>query len=125
LDRRAEVAFDRVEWRVISDDGTAAAALQAGEVDWWELPTNDLAPALQRAGHIRMEVTDKTGVIGLLKMNCLQPPFDKAAIRRALLGVVAQRDYVTAIVRGAKPGARRCSNHRQPAAVWQFSAIVA
>jgi peptide/nickel transport system substrate-binding protein len=97
LDRRAEVAFDRVEWRVISDDGTAAAALQAGEVDWWELPTNDLAPALQRAGHIRMEVTDKTGVIGLLKMNCLQPPFDKAAIRRALLGVVAQRDYVTAI----------------------------
>jgi hypothetical protein len=29
------------------------------------------------------------------------------------------------VVRGAKPGARRCSNHRQPAAVWQFSAIVA
>lgn len=89
--------FDRVEWRVISDDGTAAAALQAGEVDWWELPTNDLAPVLKQNGHIRMEVKDPTGVIGFLKMNCLQKPFDNAAIRRALLGAVVQRDYVTAI----------------------------
>jgi peptide/nickel transport system substrate-binding protein len=90
-------AFDRVEWRVISDDGTAAAALQAGEVDWWELPTNDLAPVLLRNGHIRMEVKDPTGVIGFLKMNCLQKPFDNPAIRRALLGAIEQRDYVTAI----------------------------
>ena len=91
------VHFDRVEWRVISDDGTAAAALQAGEVDWWELPTNDLASVLTRAGHIRMEVKDPTGVIGFLKMNCLQKPFDNPAIRRALMGAVVQRDYVTAI----------------------------
>jgi peptide/nickel transport system substrate-binding protein len=91
------VAFDRVEWRVISDDGTAAAALQAGEVDWWELPTNDLAPLLKRNGHIRMEVKDPTGVIGFLKMNCLQKPFDNPAIRRALLGAFVERDYVTAI----------------------------
>jgi peptide/nickel transport system substrate-binding protein len=90
-------AFDRVEWRVISDDGTAAAALQAGEVDWWELPTDDLASVLRRAGHIRMEVKDATGVIGFLKMNCLQKPFDNPAIRRALLGAVVQEDYVTAI----------------------------
>jgi peptide/nickel transport system substrate-binding protein len=86
-----------VEWRVISDDGTAAAALQAGEVDWWELPTDDLASVLRRAGHIRMEVKDATGVIGFLKMNCLQKPFDNPAIRRALLGAVVQEDYVTAI----------------------------
>jgi peptide/nickel transport system substrate-binding protein len=30
-------------------------------------------------------------------MNCLQKPFDNPAIRRALLGAVVQRDYVTAI----------------------------
>jgi peptide/nickel transport system substrate-binding protein len=90
-------AFDRVEWRVIADDGTAAAALQAGEVDWWELPTDDLAPVLRRAGHIRMAVKDATGIIGFLKMNCLQKPFDNPAIRRALLGAVVQEDYVTAI----------------------------
>ena len=38
--------FDRVEWQVISDQGTAAAALQNGEVDWWETPTADLWPLL-------------------------------------------------------------------------------
>ena len=91
------VGFDRVAWITIPDDGTAGAALQAGEVDWWELPTNDLAPALRQAGHIVQEIRDPTGVIGFLKMNCLQPPFDNAAIRRALLGAVVQKDYVTAI----------------------------
>jgi peptide/nickel transport system substrate-binding protein len=30
-------------------------------------------------------------------MNNLQPPFDNAAIRRALLGAVSQKDYMTAI----------------------------
>jgi peptide/nickel transport system substrate-binding protein len=91
------VLFDRVEWVTIPDEGTAAGALQASEIDWWELPTDDLMPALQRAGHIKVEVKDPTGVIGFLKMNCLQKPFDNAAIRRALLGAVVQQDYVTAI----------------------------
>lgn len=89
--------FDRVEWITIPDDGTAAGALQAGEVDWWELPTDDLMPALHRAGHIRVEIKDPTGVMGFLKMNCLHPPFDNAAIRRALLAAVVQQDFVTAI----------------------------
>ncbi len=30
------VLFDRLEWQAIPDSGTAAAALQNGEVDWWE-----------------------------------------------------------------------------------------
>ena len=73
------------------------AALQAGEMDWWELPTDDLLPVLQRAGHVRVEIKDPTGVIGFLKMNCLQPPFDNPAIRRALLGAFVQEDFCTAI----------------------------
>ncbi|MBC7635003.1 MAG: ABC transporter substrate-binding protein [Acetobacteraceae bacterium] len=89
--------FDRVEWVVIPDDGTAAAALQSGEVDWWELPPSDLMPALKRNGKIRVEIKDPTGVIGFLRMNCLIPPFDNPAIRRALIGAVDQQDYVTAI----------------------------
>ncbi|MBN8871675.1 MAG: ABC transporter substrate-binding protein [Rhodospirillales bacterium] len=89
--------FDRIEWITIPDEGTAAAALQAGEVDWWELPTDDLLPALRRAGHIKVEVKDPTGVMGFLKMNCLQPPFDNPGVRRALLGAVVQADYMTAI----------------------------
>ena len=89
--------FDRVEWVVIPDDGTAAAALQSGEVDWWELPPSDLVPVLKQGGKIKVEVKDPTGVIGFLRMNCLQPPFDNPAIRRALVGAVNQQDYVTAI----------------------------
>jgi peptide/nickel transport system substrate-binding protein len=91
------VHFDRVEWTTIPDEGTAAGALQAGEMDWWEIPTDDLRPALLKAGRIRIENKDPTGVIGFLKMNCLQPPFDNPATRRALLGAFSQEDFMTAI----------------------------
>src|SRR5258708_2121166 len=42
------ILLDRVKWIVIPDWGTAAAALQNGEVDWWELPIPDLIPMLRR-----------------------------------------------------------------------------
>ena len=89
--------FDRVEWITIPDEGTAAGALQVGEVDWWELPTDDLMPVLKKAPHVRVEIKDPNGTLGFLKINCLQPPFNNPAIRRALLGAVVQEDYVTAI----------------------------
>ena len=38
--------FDRVEWTVIPDQATAAAALGNGEVDWVEALGSDLAPSL-------------------------------------------------------------------------------
>ncbi len=100
------VSFDRVEWITIPDEGTAAAAMQSGEIDWWEIPTDDLRPVLQRAGHIRVEVKDPTGVIGFLKMNCLQPPFDNPGVRRALLGAFDQRDFMTAVA-GTDPAMSR------------------
>jgi len=91
------VNFDRVEWVIIPDEGTAASALQTGEVDWWEYPTSDLLPALRKNGKINVQVTDPTGSIGFLRMNCLIPPFDNPAIRRALQGAVNQADFVAAI----------------------------
>ena len=42
------VRYDRVEWRVIPDASTAANALAAGEVDWWQSPTPDLQLLLKR-----------------------------------------------------------------------------
>ena len=41
--------FDRIEWQIIPDPGTASAALQNGEVDWWETPLPDLVPLLKSA----------------------------------------------------------------------------
>jgi peptide/nickel transport system substrate-binding protein len=91
------VHFDRVEWHVSPDDGTSASAMQTGEMDWWELPTSDLLPMLRHTGKIRAEIKDRNGTLGFMKMNNLQPPFNNAAIRRALLGAVVQSDYMTAI----------------------------
>ncbi|MBD0270971.1 MAG: ABC transporter substrate-binding protein [Acetobacteraceae bacterium] len=88
--------FDRVEWVTMPDAATAAAALQAGEVDWWEFPTPDLLPLLRRRADLVVENPDPFGFMGVLRFNHLHPPFDDPAARRALLPAVAQADYMTA-----------------------------
>jgi peptide/nickel transport system substrate-binding protein len=89
--------FDRVEWNVIPDAATAMAALQSGEVDWWEQPTFDLLPLLHKADNIEVVTLDPTGTPSMMRFNQLFPPFDNPAIRRALLGAVDQADYMTAV----------------------------
>ena len=42
------VKVDRVEWIYIPDSATAAAALNAGEADWWEQLPPDLIPLLRK-----------------------------------------------------------------------------
>jgi peptide/nickel transport system substrate-binding protein len=91
------VHFERVEWHTSPDDGTSASAMQTGEMDWWELPTADLLPMLKQTGKIHAEIKDRNGTLGFMKMNNLQPPFNNAAIRRAMLGAVVQSDYMIAI----------------------------
>ncbi len=89
------VHFDRVEWHVQPDPATKAAALQAGEMDWWENPTADLLPLLRKNG-IATPVTDPTGTPYLLRPNHLYPPFDKPAVRRALMGAIDQKEFMIA-----------------------------
>src|SRR6202453_1044640 len=48
--------FDGVEWHTIPHPGTAAAALQAGEVDWWEQPTSDLLPLLRKRSDVTVDI---------------------------------------------------------------------
>jgi len=90
--------FDRVEWNVIPDASTAAAALQSGEADWWQQPSADLLPLLGRNRNIVVEQYDPTGLLGLLRFNHLHPPFDNLGVRRALLGAVQQSDYMSAVI---------------------------
>lgn len=89
------VHFDRVEWHTIPDPATAAAALQAGEVDWWEQPTPDLLPMFDGTD-VTVGVKDKTGNLGILRFNHLQKPFDNPQIRRILQNVVKQSDFMLA-----------------------------
>jgi peptide/nickel transport system substrate-binding protein len=91
-----QVHFDRVEWLTIPDGATASAALQRSEVDWWELPAIDLVRPLQRARGIKVDILDPNGSIGFLRFNCLHPPFDNPAIRRAILRGTHQVDTMTA-----------------------------
>jgi len=88
---------DRVEWNVIPDAATASAALAANEADWWESPTTDLLPMLKRNPQLVVDLTDKTGLIGLMRFNQLNPPFDNPEIRRIVLRSVSQADMMTAV----------------------------
>ena len=90
--------FERIEWLIIPDAATAAAALQSGEVDWWELPTSDLLSVLRRGTKINVAIIDPTGNCGLLRPNHLHPPFDSPAVRRALLGAIDQTEFMTAVM---------------------------
>ncbi len=90
------VHFDRVEWHVLPDATTAAAAMQAGEYDWWEAPTFDLLPLLRKADNLTVPPPNPLGFLGGLRFNALQPPFNNPALRRALLGAVNQDDFMIA-----------------------------
>jgi len=84
---------DRIEWVVIADQATAAAALQNGEVDWLELPLPDIVPALRKNRNVSVDVSDPMGYIGTLFFNHLYPPFNDVRARRAILTALSQEDY--------------------------------
>src|SRR5712672_607665 len=98
------VKVDRVEWIYIPDSATAAAALNAGEVDWWQQVPPDLVPLLTRNKDIKVENTDPLGSMGMIRFNQLHPPFDNPKMRQALLYLVNQQDYVLAIAGSEKQG---------------------
>jgi peptide/nickel transport system substrate-binding protein len=89
---------DRVEWVVMPDPATAAAALQNGEIDWWENPISDLVPLLRKNRNVAVDIADPLGNIGAFRMNHLYPPFNDVRARRAVLMAMSQEDYMRAIV---------------------------
>jgi peptide/nickel transport system substrate-binding protein len=90
--------IDRIEWRIIPDPSTVAAAVQNGEIDWWLVPQADLLPLLRKQRNVKVENIVPTGFIATMRFNQLNPPFDNPAIRRALLGAVQQSDYMIGMV---------------------------
>jgi hypothetical protein len=89
---------DRIEWITIPDQATAAAALQNGEVDWWESPITDLVPVLRRNRNVAVDIADPLGNLGCFRMNHLYPPFNDVRTRRAILMAMSQEDYMRALV---------------------------
>ena len=89
--------LDRVEWTIISDPSTAAAAMVNGEQDYWEYPLHDLLPVLRRGRDVVVEQRLLEGTYGFLRFNHLHPPFNNLAVRRAVAMAVDQRDYLRAV----------------------------
>jgi len=90
--------LDRVEWHILPDAATAAAAPQAGEVDWWETPVSDLVPLLKKSAALNVDIADPLGNIGSLRLNHLHPPFNDVRARRAVQIALSQADYMQAVV---------------------------
>src|SRR6266446_6939944 len=87
---------DRVEWLYIPDTTTAAAALNAGEADWYEQPPADLVPVFAANKDIVVTTVDPLGNHGTLRFNHIQPPFNNLTLREAVLNLVDQKDYMAA-----------------------------
>jgi len=90
--------FDRVEWHMLPDPATAAAALQKDEVDWLERPLFDLVTKLKSSAGVKVELVDPLGFFGILMLNNGSPPFDNPKLRAALLPAIDQRDCMAAVV---------------------------
>jgi peptide/nickel transport system substrate-binding protein len=88
--------FEKVIFANMPDAQTAIAALQAGEIDFYEIPPIDLLPALQGDSNITVADVMKSGTEGSIIINWLQPPFDKLEVRQALLHAIDQ----TAVLQG-------------------------
>ena len=89
--------FDRVEWSIMPDPATAAAAIQTGEIDWLLTPNADLVDGLRRRRDVAVRVLVSAGAVSCMRFNQLQPPFDNPALRRAILPAVNQADYMVAV----------------------------
>jgi peptide/nickel transport system substrate-binding protein len=81
--------------------------MQRGEIDWWAQPLPDLYATLQRAGMV-LQIDQPAGRLAMARMNCLQPPFNNPAVRRAVLMAVKQRDFLAAYVGDDAAMYRQC-----------------
>jgi peptide/nickel transport system substrate-binding protein len=93
-----KMQVDRIEWVIMPDPATAAAALQNGEIDWWESPIPDLVPVLKRNKNVQVDIADPLGNIGSFRMNHIHPPFNNVKVRRAVQMALSQEDYMRAVV---------------------------
>ncbi len=89
--------FERLEWTVIPDASTAAAALQSGEVDWLDAAALELAPRLAKSANVVVRNTSPFGLGSVARFNFAIPPFNNPALRRIVRDAITQEDYLRSI----------------------------
>jgi peptide/nickel transport system substrate-binding protein len=90
------VKVDRVEWLVIPDANTAALAIQKGDADFWDSPSNDVLPILEKDPGVIVGKLAPFGNFGFLRVNSLLPPFNNPKARQALAYAFDQHDFMAA-----------------------------
>jgi peptide/nickel transport system substrate-binding protein len=90
------VKVDRVEWHIIPDPATQAAALQNNEVDLLESPSLDLLPMFEKDKNIEIKTLAPLDYQAYLRPNQIYPPFNNVKARQALAYIVNQDDVMTA-----------------------------
>lgn len=89
------VHFDRLELHSLPDTATQVAALQAGEVDYIQRTPPDFIVQLRRDKSIK--IPDEGGLgqmMGAIRLNHAQPPFNNPLIRKAFQQLMDQRDFM-------------------------------
>ena len=89
---------DVVESTFIPDQATVVAALTTGEIDIAEAVGYDQVPLLSGVPGVRLQVLDPMGFEAYLRPNALHPPFDHPKARQALMYLVDQHDYLSAMI---------------------------
>lgn len=88
------VKVERAVMVNIPDSQTAIAALQAGEIDFYEIPPIDFLSQLQEDPNLTVENLFKLGSVGYVGLNWLHPPFDNVKLRQSLLYILKQDDML-------------------------------
>lgn len=89
------VRIEALEIRVVPDGATAAAALQAGEIDYVQYAPFDLLGQLERDRRVRvLGFQGLDQFTGHYRTNAASGPFSDPAIRRVLLSLVDQGEVM-------------------------------
>ncbi len=90
------VHVDQVKWMIVPDRATAIAALQTGEIDGIETIDNDFLPVLRKDPSITL-LKRTLPAISVMRFNHLHAPFNNPLMRQAILSVIDQTEYMTAV----------------------------
>jgi peptide/nickel transport system substrate-binding protein len=85
---------DRVIFQNMPDSQTAVSALQAGEIDFYEIPPIDLLDQLDSDPGIKLINLTDLGTVGYIGLNWLYPPFNNKKLRQSLLYIVNQEEMM-------------------------------
>lgn len=89
------VKTDGIDIRVVPDGATAAAALQAGEVDYLQYAPFDLIPSFEKDKNLKvMSFSGPHMFTGHYRLNHAFPPFNDPEIRRIALALVDQQEVL-------------------------------